>query len=375
VLRRGKPRLYIDGLLPLQCGAMKTWDAIIVGGGIIGLSAALDLRRKGAEVAVLERGQPGREASHAAAGMLAFCDPDTHPLLQDFCFASARLYPEYVKAVEADSGMDADFRRDGTIAFLTVDEAERCTGQELTPGQVRDMEPLIQAPKMRAFHLPEQSVDNRALVSGLLAACERRGVELQANTEVTKIDVEAGRTRGISTATSTLLASAVVNCAGAWAARVEPQILPTRPRKGQMLAVSGTDPRRPLLRHVIRTPEIYLVPRSDGRIVIGATVEDAGYDKHVNPAAIRKLHDAGAGVLPELAHVGVREAWAGLRPGSPDDLPIIGATAVPGYFAATGHFRNGILLAPITAKVVAEMVRGEAPSFDLVAFSPRRFEH
>jgi glycine oxidase len=161
----------------------------------------------------------------------------------------------------------------------------------------------------------------------------------------------------------------VVNCAGAWAGQIHPLQFPTRPVKGQMLAVVGG----PKLSHVIRSPEVYLVPRSDGRIVIGATIEEAGYDKRTNRDTIQSLRQAAICIVPDIAISLMLEAWSGLRPGTPDDLPIIGPTQMTGYFTATGHFRDGILLAPVTAHVMAQLITGETPAYDLAPFSPARF--
>ncbi len=163
----------------------------------------------------------------------------------------------------------------------------------------------------------------------------------------------------------------MVNCAGAWAGQIGPYNLPTRPVKGQMLCV--VMPQKEIVKHVIRTPDVYIIPRSDGRVVIGATQEEAGFNKQTVPATIQKLRQAAIDVVPKIAEARILEDWAGLRPGTPDALPILGATSTPGYFAATGHFRDGILLAPVTAKVMGQMIAGENPEFDLTAFGPGRF--
>jgi len=147
--------------------------------------------------------------------------------------------------------------------------------------------------------------------------------------------------------------------------------LPIRPVKGQMLCL--VMPSRTLLRHVIRSPEVYLIPRSDGRLLVGATVEEAGFDKRTDPNTIQRLHRAAIALVPKLADAKILEDWAGLRPGTPDALPILGATATPGYYVATGHFRDGILLAPITAEIMAAVMEGRQPDHNLAPFSPARF--
>jgi glycine oxidase len=180
-----------------------------------------------------------------------------------------------------------------------------------------------------------------------------------------------GRAVGVTTDKTSYGAPAVVNCAGAWAGQVSPHAFPTRPVKGQMLSVVGAP--RALLRHVVRAPEVYLVPRSDGRILIGATVEEAGYDKGIDADTIHRMHQAAIALVPALSQARVLQAWAGLRPGTPDNLPILGATQTPGYFVATGHFRDGILLAPVTAHLMAQIVTGARPEYDVSPFSPGRF--
>jgi glycine oxidase len=357
---------------------MKTWDVIIAGGGIVGLSLALELRRHGARVLVVERGEPGREASHAAAGMLAFCDPETPPALRDLCFASARLFPEFVHQLEDEAGHRVDFRREGTIDFTPPGHADPLGEgwRELSADDVKQLDSFIAPPAgMRSLYLPEQSVDNRALAAAALQACKHREIDIASGAEVTSIEIADGRACGIRTSRTHFAASTIVNCAGSWAGQFSPVPLPTRPRKGQMLSVVDPEHQhRRLLRHVVRSPEIYLVPRSDGRLLIGATVEDIGFDKRVDPAVIQQMHQRAANLVPEIGEMRMHEAWAGLRPGTPDDLPILGATGIPGYFVATGHYRNGILLSAITSRIMTSLIRGQDPGFDLAAFSPSRFQ-
>jgi glycine oxidase len=356
---------------------MKSWDAIIVGGGIIGLSLALELRRHGARVLVVERGEPGREASHAAAGMLAFCDPETPLALRDLGFASAHLFPEFVHQLEDESGHRVDFRREGAIDFAPRGHSDPLGNdwRELSLEDIAQLEPFIAPPPgLRITMLPEQTVDNRALAAAALQACKHREVEIASGAEVTAIEVEAGRACGVRTTRTHFAAPVVVNCAGCWAGQLSLVPLPTRPRKGQMLSVVDLEHQhRRLLSHVVRSPEVYLVPRSDGRLLIGATVEDVGFDKRVDANVIQRLHQQAANLVPEIGEMRMHEAWAGLRPGTPDDLPILGATAVPGYFVATGHYRNGILLSPLTARLMTNLIRGQEPGFDLSAFSASRF--
>lgn len=355
---------------------MKTWDVIIIGGGIIGLSLSIALRKRGATVLIVERGEPGREASHAAAGMLADFPLEMPPALQALARASARMYPEFAHELQDESGMSVDLRDQGTILFATPEQLCEHPGLLADcplPSPLNMLEPALGHVDLPAIYLKERSVDPRALTAAALKAARHRGVDIASGTAVTEVVLENGRAIGVGTRKTAYLAPVVVNCAGAWAGQVPPDRFPTRPVKGQMLSLAGVS--RDLLRHVIRAPEIYLVPRGDGRILAGATVEEAGYDKRTDADTIQRMHTAAIDLVPALAQARMLEAWAGLRPGSPDNLPLLGATRTPGYFVAAGHFRDGILLAPITAQVMAEMITGGKPGYDLSAFSPARFQN
>lgn len=353
---------------------VRTWDAIIVGGGIIGLSLSIALRKRGMKVLVVERGEPGREASHAAAGMLADCGWETPRALQSLATASALMYPEFVLELEDESAMRVDYRSDGTILF--PEEAHAGQWNEFAdanplPQPLSQTEPALAATGRPAVYLKESSVDPRALVAAALQAARHRGVDTSAGDNVTAVNIANGKVEGVTTVKTAFHAPVVVNCAGAWAGQLPPHQFPTRPVKGQILALASRS--RGLLRHVVRAPEAYLVPRSDGRILVGATVEEAGFDKRTDADTLHRLQQGAISLLPELANARILEAWAGLRPGTPDGLPILGATDTPGYFVATGHFRDGILLTPVTAHVMAQLVSGEPPPFDLTAFSFARF--
>jgi glycine oxidase len=346
---------------------VKTWDVIIAGAGIIGLSLARELRKRGASVLVVERGEPGREASHAAAGMLADCGEEIPRILRPLACASARMYPEFVHELEDEAGIKVDLRSHGTILLA----AESSSSVSLTSSQVHELEPALTVSKLPAYLLPERSIDPRALISAMLRACKHRGVEISTGEIVTDLTLRDGRVVGVNTSRTSFHAPVAVNCAGAWAGQILPYNFPTRPIKGQMLAVVPTS--RALLKHVVRAPEVYLVPRSDGRLLIGATVEDAGFDKRTDPDTIQRMRRAAISLLPALEQARILEDWAGLRPGTPDHLPILGSTPTPGYFVAAGHFRDGILLTPVTAQVMAQVISREPPSLDIGAFSPSRF--
>ena len=395
---------------------MKTWDVIIIGGGIIGLSLAIALRKRGASVLIVERGEPGREASHAAGGMLVDCPLETPPALQSLATASARLYPEFAHELEVESGMKVDLRDNGTILFFSKEHIGHLPVRDplfraasLSPADLERLEPALRrtfnnddehelelfreefdvdcstqeiADFFRsilrpALYLQERSVDPRALTAAAWKTAKNREVDFSSGDEVTTVTVTDGRATGINTVKTAFHAAKVVNCAGAWSGQIScgqiaPHAFPTRPVKGQMLCL--VMPSRTLLKHVIRSPQAYLIPRSDGRLLVGATVEEAGFDKRTDLATIQRLHKSAIALVPKLADARILEDWAGLRPGTPDALPILGETSTPGYYVATGHFRDGILLAPITAEVMTAVIEGRGPEYDLAPFSPARFK-
>ncbi|MFZ0285884.1 MAG: FAD-dependent oxidoreductase, partial [Terriglobales bacterium] len=253
---------------------------------------------------------------------------------------------------------------------LSPDRAKGFGAEEISAARLADLEPALADCQTPAFYLKERSVDPRALTSAALKAAKHRDVDISSGTAVTGLLIAEGRAAGVTTDKTAYHAPVVVNCAGAWAGLIPPCQFPTRPVKGQMLCVVGG----PRLNHVVRALQVYLVPRSDGRVLIGATVEEAGYDKRTDPATIQTMHRAAVALVPGLKEARVLEDWAGLRPGTPDDLPILGETSTPGYFVAAGHFRDGILLAPVTARVIAQMATGANPDFDLSPFLPARFQ-
>jgi glycine oxidase len=337
---------------------------IIAGAGIIGVSLALELRERGASVLVLDRQEPGSEASSAAAGMLAPSDPETPEALRSLAIESARMFPAFVQKIESAGNMQVDFRRIGTIALLE-ESAAPSEYRNLSRAELQRLEPSIHSAGHPAFFVQEDSVDPLLLTQAALAAARNLGVEIRGHTPVTDIRAHDNAVEVVAEA-DTFFAASAIDCRGAWSGA------PIRPRKGQMLYVH---PQSRVLQHVLRAPEVYIVPRSSGKILIGATVEDVGFDKSVDPSAIQQLLNATAKYLPALVSAPIIQSWAGLRPGTPDDLPIIGPTHTPRVFVATGHFRNGILLAPVTAKIMAELVHGHPSPQDIRAFSSERFRN
>lgn len=355
-------------------------DVVIAGAGIIGLSLGLRLAEDKLAVLVVDKDEPGGEASWAAAGMIAPTAEHTHaPAEAELAAASAALYPDFVRRLEARSGEALGYRTEGTLlAAFTPEEAAflaRLPGARLTPEEARRLEPALSERLLAARHLPgDHQVDNRRLLPALLVAAVSAGVEFRSQTPVAQWWIEAGRMRGLVTAAGEKLeAGAVVNALGCWAGTVPPlgrRYAPVAPVRGQMLAL---DAPPDFLRHVVRSARGYLVPRAGGRLLLGSTMENAGFDKSVTPAGLRRLLSAAVEIAPSAASLPFAEAWAGLRPDTPDHLPILGSTDVERYYVATGHYRNGILLAPITAQLVGDIVLGRKPQLSCAPFSPLRF--
>ena len=321
---------------------MKSWDAIIIGGGIIGVSLAIALRKEQMRVLIVERGEPGREASHAAAGMLVGAGDEIPLALKPLAAESARMYPEFVHELEDESGMKIDLRDQGTILVSFENKFPQGT-ELLSTEKLKSLEPALAVDAIGkgergraardnpgdgcAAYLSERSVDPRTLITAAVKAAKHRQVDISSGSEVLEVVVENGRAAGVRTEKTFYASGIVVNCAGAWAGKIPPFHFPVRPVKGQMLSVVGG----PALKHVIRGEKVYLVPRSDGKIVIGSTLEDAGFDKEINVHTIEKLFHAAVDLVPKLGTARQHEVWAGLRPTTPDELPILGETATPGY--------------------------------------------
>jgi glycine oxidase len=356
---------------------MKSSDVIIIGAGIIGLSLAIELRKKSVHVLLVERGEPGREASYAAAGMLAANGGEIPQSLTRLAAESADLYPEFVHELEDESGLKVDLREQGTIV-ISCDGHLPVGAELLSPQRMRSLEPGLTLPcdvasagshQLLAAYLAERSVDPRALVAAAIKAARHREVDISSGSGFESLLVEGGRVSGIKTRQTSYAANIVVNCAGAWAGSIGPQELPVKPVKGQMLAVVEAPP----LSHVVRSPRAYLVPRTGGHLLIGSTLEDAGFNKQTDVDTLQHLFEAAVELMPGIAKSRRHDAWAGLRPGTPDELPILGETTVSGYFISAGHYRDGILLAPITARIMADLILNGQCHYDVSAFSPNRF--
>lgn len=367
---------------------MKTYDVAVVGGGIIGAAVAWELGRAGRSVVLLDRQQPGMEASWSAAGMLApgAETPDSVPVAP-LGRASLALYGQFVAAIEADSGLRVGYQPgDALQAFFgdgAAREAEMFLGQHrelglrgemLAPDLARKLEPELSAQARTVVLCKDEArVDPRALVAAVLAAAEKRGVEVRAGCAVEEVPIASGRVRGVKTEAEEIAAGCVVVAAGCWSGGLAEmqRYAPTRPLRGQMVALRS---ERVKLQHVLRSHNGYIVPRADGRLICGSTAENAGFEKRVTPEGQQKILEAAVDLAPALADAAVVETWSGLRPDTPDHLPSLGPTDVEGLYMATGHYRNGILLSAITARLMREwIVEGQARSFAVEPFSPLRF--
>jgi glycine oxidase len=366
---------------------MKVADVAIIGAGVIGASIAFELSSEKLGVVLLDRRQPGREASWAAAGMLSPGpdSPDALPLVP-FAKESIRLYPEFVAAVEKASGRTASFTRKGTIEVFTAANAEaereRMVAQyralelaiePISVEQARKAEPGLGPAARAAAWLPQEAtVDPRSLFDAVLGAAQNSGTEIHADSPVTSIVLEGNRSTGVVAGAETIASKCVIVAAGCYSASIDglSRYAPTRPVRGQMLALESKDM---ILGRTLRSSKAYMVPRPGGRIVAGSTLENAGFDKHLTAAGVSSILDGVLELAPALANAHLVDAWAGLRPGTPDSLPILGPTDIRGLYIATGHYRNGILLAPATAKLVSGWILGKKQAINTDAFSPLRF--
>jgi glycine oxidase len=366
---------------------MKKFDVAIAGGGLIGASIALELARAGLSVGVFDSQEPGKEASWAGAGILSPAPESAGmiPLVQ-IGKASLSLYPEFVAQAEELSGKSCGFRARGTIEALFSRETQSelstiialhhglgLKAEPLRAEDARELEPELSEELEAAVLRPDEaSVDNRALTGAVVKAAERSGVEFFSNRAVRKIWREGKRCIGLVLDDEKVEAAWTVVAAGCFSGSIEgvERYAPSRPAKGQMVALRHEAAR---IERVLWSDKVYLVPRNDGRVLAGATVEYVEFDKKVTAKGIEKILNAAIELAPGLADAAIEETWAGLRPDSPDHLPILGPTDVDGLLIATGHFRSGILLTPITAKLIREWITLKSVTTDWDRFTPLRF--
>ncbi|HSL50955.1 MAG TPA: glycine oxidase ThiO [Candidatus Deferrimicrobiaceae bacterium] len=368
---------------------MAALSVAVIGGGIIGCAAAQELAKRGCRVTLLERASPGAEASGAAAGLLSPLGPSPEPgPFHRLAIESWRLYPAVAAELRDLTGVDVEHMTAGTLYLLhSPPEIEAARqrrswplaaefGIEVVEGsELRALEPALAKDLSAALLVRgDHWVNNQRLVTAYAAAAAARGVTVRTGVEVSRILVEGGRVRGVLVDGEMLHADAVLLAAGAWSGALAASAglrLPVAPVRGQMLAVSNVPP---LISRAIHGDDVYVVPRPSGEILIGATVEHAGFVRAVTPDGLGSLIAAAVALVPEIGRRPVTRSWCGFRPWVPDGQPVLGPSpAAAGLFVATAHFRNGILMAPITAALLTRcIVDGETPD-SLTPFLPDRF--
>jgi glycine oxidase len=361
-------------------------DVVVVGAGVQGSSVALRLAQAGRKVIVLERAIPGAEASSAAGGILSPGVEAVEPgPFYGLCRASLERYPAFAREVEALSGMSVGLRGGGTLEVALDDDHAKILAaraekilrhglpvEVLDETALRRLEPAVSREARGALHFADEaSLDPRLLGRAVYVAAARAGATFLTG-QVLRLVTEGGRAAGVEHATGRIDADTVVLAAGSWSMQVEGHGLPAgavRPVRGQIALL---DTRPPLLSRVVFSGHGYVVPRADGRVLCGSTMEEVGFEKAVTAGGLRHVLDVAIGIAPALERAPVVETWSNFRPASPDGEPILGAGSVPGLLYATGHTRNGILLAPVTADAIAAAALGRPPPVDLAPFSPAR---
>ncbi|MEP7271151.1 MAG: glycine oxidase ThiO [Acidobacteriota bacterium] len=376
----------------MKTDSQKTFDAAIIGGGVIGCAIAWRLAQAGLSTAIIERGNPGAEASGAAGGMLApLAEADRRDAFFDLSVDSRAHYPSLTTELFDATGVDIEYRTEGTVflAFTDEDEAELETRfawqqgadlnvERLDSISVRKLEPLVSEDVRWALRFPDDhQVNNRQLVVGLEAACRASGVTIMDHTEATSLVSEQGQIRGVQTRVGVVEAANVVIAAGSWssllAGSASTSAMAIEPVRGQMIALNSPHPAP---RCVIYSKRAYLIPRLGGFLIAGSTTEHAGYEKVVTAGGLATILERAIEIMPMARSLAITETWAGLRPATADGLPVLGVDpAINGLFYATGHYRNGILLAPITAEIIRDLIVSGSTSRNLAPFEVTRFAH
>jgi len=363
-------------------------DILIIGGGVIGLSIARELSVDHS-VTIIDKSTVGNEASYASGGMLAPQGELSEGDFQVLCLKSNELYPDFVCNIEKETGICC-YRRDAAtlaIAITEEDEKEyRYTYERqkadglivewITRSDALKHEPELNKKVRGGLYLPnDKHLENRALVTALINSCERRGVEIINGAAAIKIITNGSKVIGVNTVLGDIYADLVVNAAGAWSSTISvpdeslrPSVFPVR---GQMLSLKLPD--ADFLSRTVRSPRSYLIPRYNNRIFVGATMENVGYEKKHTVWGLQKLLNGASELFPKLESSTIEEFWTGLRPGTPDNFPILGVTECENYIMATGFFRNGLLLTPVIAMTISELVRRKNVPKLIESFNMSRF--
>jgi len=363
-------------------------DVLIVGAGIMGTSAAWELARHGLSCLVLERSVPGAEASSAAAGILgAQAEAHAPGPMTELCLASRARYEKFASTLVAETRIDVGYRACGVLRVGFEREAvtklkqssawQRKRGlsvEQLTTQKLVALEPGLSQTLAGGVRFADDCrVEPRALLRALHIAALTRGVRFQSGAFVRRIALEDDRAVGVVLDDGTLLrAKNVLVAAGSWTSLIDGLGIPAGrviPARGQIVELELPAPP---LGHVVFGPGAYLVPRDDGRLLIGSTLEFVGYERQVTAGAVRDLLQSAIALVPALERAALRDTWSNFRPYTKDELPLLGPTRIPGLFLSAGHYRNGILLAPISAKIVGACITGRKPPLDIAAFSPDR---
>ncbi|MGK7943635.1 MAG: glycine oxidase ThiO [Microcystaceae cyanobacterium] len=349
-------------------------DVIVIGGGMVGLAIAVELQQRGASVTVFSR-QIQEAASIAAAGMLAPHAEELEGVMLDLCLKSRWLYAEWVKKLEQLTGLETSYHPCGILApVYELPDQKNTDSLWLDQKTIQLYQPGLGEDVIGGWWYPEDGqVDNRKVTTALRQATEILGITVHQGVSVTAISQKDGQVQSISTSQGEFTADTYVVASGSWASQLLP--LPVRPIKGQMLALRmPTPPDQPLpLQRVLFAPQTYLVPRQDGRLIVGATVEDQGWTPHNTPNGVQTLIQRAIRLYPSLADWPIEDYWWGFRPSTPDELPILGYGDCKNLILATGHYRNGILLTPITAKLIADLIIDQKVDPLLSHFQADRF--
>ncbi len=368
-------------------------EILIIGGGIIGLTLARKLHKKGfGKITIIERGNVGRESSYAAAGMLApQAETDKIDPFFRFCVDSHKLYANFARELFEETGVDIQLDKSGTL-YLAFDEADareirrrfdwqtkaKLEVEHLTAKEIRKAEAFVSPDVREGLFFPNDwQVENRKLLDALQIYAEINDIEIIEQTEIENLLIENGKIEAAQSKNKIFRAETVILATGAWTSLIKSgenvlASLDVKPIRGQIFSFRTA---KRLFERVIYSPRGYIVPRADGRIIAGATVEDAGFDKNVTTSGIEFVRENAFEIAPSLVNLKISESWAGLRPFAKDGLPILGEfPGIENLYIAAAHYRNGILLAPITAEILANKIAENIASDYLDIFSPRRFQ-